>query len=87
VRIESSNTKRVFHIPAPVATQARTWIAGRSSMPIKLCADDPELAAPALELKAGEVWRDAVIEDGCIATIEGDGRVRWTLPKYAHKPN
>lgn len=52
----------------------------------KLCADDPELAALALELKAGEVWRDGVIMDDCIATIEDDGRVRWTLPEHAHKP-
>lgn len=51
-----------------------------------LCVDDPELAALAAELKAEEVWRDSVIEEGCAATIEDDGRVRWTLPKYAAKP-
>jgi len=27
----------------------------------------------------GEIWRDVVVADGCIATIEDDGRVRWTL--------
>jgi hypothetical protein len=50
---------------------------------LKLCAEDPECFDLMLSLVCDEVWRDANIENGCVATIEDDGRVRWTLPQYA----
>lgn len=53
----------------------------------KLCRADPELEKLALDIIAHQVWRDANIQTGAVATIEDDGRVRWTLPQYAKQPN
>jgi hypothetical protein len=50
----------------------------------QLCAADPEFRELVLAQAAVSAWRDAVIEDRCIATIEDDGQVRWTLSQYAN---
>jgi hypothetical protein len=52
----------------------------------KLCNADQELVRLTVELEVMKVWRDTNIADGCVATIEDDGEVRWTLPQYANQP-
>jgi hypothetical protein len=51
----------------------------------RLCAEDQELVLLFVELKANEVWRDSVIADGDVATIEDDLSVRWTAREYAER--
>jgi hypothetical protein len=52
---------------------------------LKLCAVDPELQKLARSMAAQNVWRDINIKTDTVATIEDDGRVRWTLPQYSNK--
>jgi hypothetical protein len=53
----------------------------------RLLAAEPELCRLLLEREVSAVGRDALIEQGGIATIEDDGRVTWTNPKSARPAN
>jgi hypothetical protein len=48
----------------------------------QLCRGDRELLELFIGMAAAKVWREAVISDGNVATVEDDGRVRWTAQKY-----
>jgi hypothetical protein len=48
----------------------------------KLCLQDDELLKLTVSQVLHKAWRDGNITSGAIATIEDDGRVRWTLPQY-----
>ena len=99
IKTEAARVALAHHQYEQDAAETRRKMAARASALMrdpratdgeayrKLCANDPGLAALTLELKAHKVWRDGVIEDGCIATIEDDGRVRWTPPELIHKRN
>jgi hypothetical protein len=44
----------------------------------RLCIEDRDLSLLLVEVEATKVWRDSVIADGDVATIEDDQQVRRT---------
>jgi hypothetical protein len=53
----------------------------------KICEADPEIQQLVAKLDFGKVWRDFVIDFHCMPAIEEDGRIRWSLPDGARRPN
>jgi hypothetical protein len=50
-----------------------------------ICRGDDEFRRLVLERVAVEVWRKSNIEDDCIATVNDDGTLSWSLPQFAGK--